>query len=236
MNLTPSVDNEFPYQNMFGKSPERLMGLICVFGCLAWVNIPKVKQDSKKLDQQAITSIFIGYSLERKGWLSYSSDYNPNVFWSNSAKFMESKCWSDQTEWRLIDTQSPPAMTTEEDFNNLGYTEENIFDERDKEPVEEYMDMESILEANEEEILNEDVSKSIEHKPNAKTWIDDRRFGLTATNTGKEKNLDPTVWEALAGEDKRHWEEAMRKELDRLEAMGTWEIADLSKGMNMVDT
>ncbi|SPC62368.1 uncharacterized protein UHOD_11523 [Ustilago sp. UG-2017b] len=207
---------------------------------------------------------------------------------------------------------------TEEDFSNLGYTEENIFYERDKEPVEEYMDMESILEANckrlragnqvgsapvdfdgidgvgtvwyriewikihscaygelrvfmcllgvacdtfpvpsdtttftvhsaqdllcrpcdtnEEEIPNEGVSKSIKHNPNAETWIDDRLFGLTATNTGKEKNLDPTVREALAGEDRRHWEEAMRKELDGLEAMGTWEIADLPKGTNTVDT
>ena len=87
-----------------------------------------------------------------------------------------------------------------------------------------------------EEIPNEDVSKSIKHNPNAETWIDDRLFGLTATNTGKEKNLDPTVWEALAGEDRRHWEEAMRKELDGLEAMGTWEIADLPKGTNTVDT
>ncbi|SPC60938.1 uncharacterized protein UHOD_11198 [Ustilago sp. UG-2017b] len=36
----------------------------------------------------------------------------------------------------------------------------------------------------------------------------------------KEKNLDPTVSEALSGDDRRLWEDAMRKELDGLEAMG----------------
>ncbi|KAJ1041911.1 hypothetical protein NDA11_005764 [Ustilago hordei] len=43
INLILSVDREFLYQAMFGKPPEKLMCLICIFGCLAWVNIPKVK-------------------------------------------------------------------------------------------------------------------------------------------------------------------------------------------------
>ncbi|KAJ1025579.1 hypothetical protein NDA18_003922 [Ustilago nuda] len=40
----------------------------------------------------------------------------------------------------------------------------------------------------------------------------------------------------MSGEDRKHWEEAMQKELDGLEAMGTWEIANLPKGANTVDT
>ncbi|SPC62925.1 uncharacterized protein UHOD_11844 [Ustilago sp. UG-2017b] len=40
----------------------------------------------------------------------------------------------------------------------------------------------------------------------------------------------------MSGEDRKHWEEAMRKELDGLEVMGTWEIADLPKGANTVNT
>lgn len=43
MNLTPNVDNELPYQAMFKKSPECFIWLLQVFGCLAWVNILKVK-------------------------------------------------------------------------------------------------------------------------------------------------------------------------------------------------
>ena len=55
-------------------------------------------------------------------------------------------------------------------------------------------------------------------------------------NHDRQRNLDPTVSEALSGEDKQHWKEAMCKELDGLRAMGTWEIANLLKGMNAVDT
>ncbi|SOV07320.1 uncharacterized protein UDID_18869 [Ustilago sp. UG-2017a] len=61
-------------------------------------------------------------------------------------------------------------------------------------------------------------------------------FGLVMTGFKKEeRNLNPTVQEALAGEDKRFWEEAMRKELKGLEAMNTWETTDLLRDTNTVD-
>ncbi|SOV05631.1 uncharacterized protein UDID_18477 [Ustilago sp. UG-2017a] len=213
MNLTPNVDREFPYQLMFGKLPERFIRLMRVFGCLAWVNVPKAKRHNKKLDQRAVLAIFIGYSLERKGWLFYSPDYSPNIFWCNLAKFMETQCWSDQTEWKPVNIQLPPVPNNEGDLANLGYMEEDLFDEGDQDPLNEYMSTETIL-------------REGEHKePRYKAQTS---FGLVTTGLKKkERNLNPTVWEALAGEDKRFWEEAMRKELKGLEAMNTWETTNL---------
>ncbi|KAJ1587194.1 hypothetical protein NDA12_006793 [Ustilago hordei] len=61
-------------------------------------------------------------------------------------------------------------------------------------------------------------------------------FGLMMVELQKkEKSLNPTIQEALAGEDKSFWEEAMHKELEKLEAMGTWETTYLPHGMNTVD-
>ncbi|KAJ1602054.1 hypothetical protein NDA14_001127 [Ustilago hordei] len=61
-------------------------------------------------------------------------------------------------------------------------------------------------------------------------------FGLMMVELQKkEKSLNPTIQEALAGEDKSFWEEAMHKELEGLEAMGTWETTYLPHGMNTVD-
>ncbi|SYW74005.1 uncharacterized protein UHO2_00870 [Ustilago hordei] len=194
INLTLSIDNEFPYQAMFGKLLERALRLLQVFGCLAWVNVPKVKWDNKKLDH-----------LERKGWLFYSLDYNPNMFWSNSAKFMESKCWSDRTEWQLVDTKAPPAMMTEENFKDLGYNKENIFDETDEGPLQEYMDMET----DSEERLSGGMAEVMEQESIAKTQIDSKFFGLMVMQLEWRKNLDPTIHEAMSGEDRKHWEEAM---------------------------
>ena len=71
---------------------------------------------------------------------------------------------------------------------------------------------------------------------NPENWVKKSYFGLTATRAEKgKKDLNPTICEVLAGEDKRLWEEAMCKELDSLEAMGTWEITNLPWGMNTVD-
>ncbi|SAM70230.1 uncharacterized protein UBRO_21042 [Ustilago bromivora] len=61
-------------------------------------------------------------------------------------------------------------------------------------------------------------------------------FRLKATGTRQEKNLDPTVREALSGPDRGLWEQAMQKELEGLEAMGTWEVTDLLPGKNTVNT
>ena len=40
--------------------------------------------------------------------------------------------------------QPPPALADEGDLNNLRYTDENLFDEREEEPLSEYIDMETI--------------------------------------------------------------------------------------------
>ncbi|KAJ1580951.1 hypothetical protein NDA15_001382 [Ustilago hordei] len=100
--------------------------------------------------------------------------------------------------------------------------EEDLFDEDDQDPLSEYMSMETILGEGEHKEPRYEAQNS---------------FGLVMTGFKKEeRNLNPTVWEALAGEDKRFWEEAMCKELKGLEAMNTWETTDLPCDTNTVDT
>ncbi|KAJ1586056.1 hypothetical protein NDA12_004545 [Ustilago hordei] len=49
-------------------------------------------------------------------------------------------------------------------------------------------------------------------------------------------NLDPTLREAIDGEDAQLWKEAIRKELEGLEAMGTWEVVHQPPGVPLVDS
>ncbi|KAJ1018426.1 hypothetical protein NDA18_006580 [Ustilago nuda] len=49
-------------------------------------------------------------------------------------------------------------------------------------------------------------------------------------------NLTPTIKEALASEDAQQWQEAIHKELDGLEAMGTWEVVDVLLNTKLVDS
>ncbi|UTT93862.1 hypothetical protein NDA17_006461 [Ustilago hordei] len=134
---------------------------------------------------------------------------------------METQCWSDQTEWKPVNIQLPPVLNNEEDLANLGYMEEDLFDEGDQDPLNEYMSMETTL--------REGEHKELRYKAQTS-------FGLVMTGLKKkERNLNPTIREALAGEDKRFWEEAMCKELKGLEAMNTWETTNLPHDMNTVD-
>ncbi|KAJ1019564.1 hypothetical protein NDA18_006042 [Ustilago nuda] len=49
-------------------------------------------------------------------------------------------------------------------------------------------------------------------------------------------NLDPTLGEAMNGEDAQLWKEAIRKELEGLKAMGTWEVVNHPSGVPLVDS
>ena len=108
---------------------------------------------------------------------------------------MESKHWLDWTKWKLIKVQLLQTMTNEEDAENLGYSEVNLFDEMDQEPQNEYMDMEMTMNTNEGQDLE--------------GWTNGKSFGLAATDNKGKGNLNPTIQEAMAGPDKRLWEEAM---------------------------
>ncbi|KAJ1040912.1 hypothetical protein NDA10_003793 [Ustilago hordei] len=67
------------------------------------------------------------------------------------------------------------------------------------------------MDSSSEDKQSEGIVKEAEHKLVTKTQIDDELFGLMATCLEQSKNLDPT-------------------------AMGTWEITDLPKGANTIDT
>ncbi|SPC63760.1 related to retrotransposon protein [Ustilago sp. UG-2017b] len=49
-------------------------------------------------------------------------------------------------------------------------------------------------------------------------------------------NLDPSLGEAMNGEDAQLWKEAIRKGLEGLEAMGTWEVVHHPPGVPLVDS
>ncbi|CCF54874.1 uncharacterized protein UHO2_02201 [Ustilago hordei] len=121
-----------------------------------------------------------GYSLERKGWLFYSPDYRPNIFWSNLAKFLEPKHWTDWTEWRPMNVSPPLTLTDEEDPNDLWYSEENLFDKSNQESLDEYTNM--------------DPDQEADNQTSHKAWTNNNTFGLMATNLPAGVNTIDTRW------------------------------------------
>jgi len=73
MNQTPTiaVDGMTPEEKFTGKKPD--VSHLKVFGCIAYVHVPE--KNKSKLDPKAEKCIFIGYSLEQKGYRCF----NPSI-------------------------------------------------------------------------------------------------------------------------------------------------------------
>ncbi|SOV07411.1 uncharacterized protein UDID_18901 [Ustilago sp. UG-2017a] len=80
---------------------------------------------------------------------------------------------------------------------------------------------------------------TVEEENRLETMVEDLLPAMDSTigtaNTAV-LNLDPTLGEAMKGEDAQLWKEAIQKELEGLEAMGTWEVVNHPPGVPLVDS
>ncbi|SOV08274.1 uncharacterized protein UDID_17337 [Ustilago sp. UG-2017a] len=219
LNLTPSTEaNRIPYEDFYRKSAHGLAKQLRVFGCLAWVHLPR-KDHTGKHGVRAIPGIMVGYDDEHKGWKFFTPGHTPSIRWSNSATFHEAKGWHDRPSVRS------PLQLGFESLEAEGARPEADNDEPELEV----------------EVLDtEDPRPKIHTAPLAEP-TDDNRSELDVEEMIGEAhsatlNLTPTLREALASDDAQQWQEAIRKELDGLEAMGTWEIVDVPPNTRLVDS
>ncbi|SOV03491.1 uncharacterized protein UDID_18685 [Ustilago sp. UG-2017a] len=219
LNLTPSTEpNRIPYEDFHRKSAHGLAKQLRVFGCLAWVHLPR-KDHTGKHGVRAIPGIMVGYDDEHKGWKFFTPGHTPSIRWSNSATFHEAKGWHDRPS-----VQSPLQFG----FESLEAESTRPETDSDKPELEvEVLDMEDPL-PKIHTVLPADPTDDNRSELNVEEIIGEAH---TAT-----LNLTPTLKEALASDDAQQWQEAICKELDRLEAMGTWEIVDVPPNTRLVDS
>ncbi|SNX85370.1 related to retrotransposon protein [Melanopsichium pennsylvanicum] len=248
INLTPSITGKIPYGEFYKRTAHGLAQQLRVFGCLAWVHLPK-KDHVGKYGVRAIPAIMAGYDEERKGWRFYTPDHSPSIQWSNSATFHKQKGWHQRRQ-----VKSPKITGVE---HLMIEDNEHMYDDTEEPPELEF---ETTLEPDiDVPVINK---QSAENKENTESKEEEVEYLLgelcTANgNTerllrkvfvvkGAEKllgsaqsamlNLTPTLKEAFNGNNAQQWHEAIRKELEGLEAMGTWEIVDKPEGANLVDS
>ncbi|CAI7792837.1 unnamed protein product, partial [Closterium sp. NIES-54] len=83
-----------PMEKWSGKKP--LVDMLCVFGCMGLVHVPKEKRD--KLQAAAVWAVHLGLARGRKGWLMWDPK-SSTVFTTRDVKFMEGlmfKEWSER--------------------------------------------------------------------------------------------------------------------------------------------
>ncbi|SNX85305.1 related to retrotransposon protein [Melanopsichium pennsylvanicum] len=248
INLTPSITGKIPYEEFYKRTAHGLAQQLRVFGCLAWVHLPK-KDHVGKYGVRAIPGIMAGYDEERKGWRFYTPDHSPSIRWSNSATFHEQKGWHqrrqvespkitgvehltiEDDEHTYDDTEEPPELefetTSEPDIDvpviNTQSAENEENTEHEEEEVEYLLGELYTANGNTERLLR-------------KVFVAKGAEKLLGSAQSATLNLTPTLKEAFNGDDAQQWHEAIRKELEGLEAMGTWEIVDKPEGANLVDS
>ncbi|KAJ1031097.1 hypothetical protein NDA18_002316 [Ustilago nuda] len=161
----------------------------------------------------------IGYDDKHKGWKFFTPDHTPSIQWSNSATFHEHKGWHNQPKVQSllqIGFESLEAESAKPEANDL-----------ELEPEIEELDMQDSLQ---HAPIGQPIDETEDNR--SEIAVEDMIRGANTTTL----NLTPTMKEALASEDAQQWQEAIRKELDRLEAMGTWEVMDIPPNTRLVDS
>lgn len=238
-NLTVRDGGTIPYQVFWDRTDApRLARLLHPFACLATCFVPEKKRVGGKGGPRGIPAIFLGISMEHKGMKFYSPHASPSTFWSNSAKFYDDKEWRhrrDVANWRDLVDNRVLFADKGEDVVDLTYSVIDIIAERDREAIEHYhselqQDLEhegDITFDNEEQITTYDEEDDELSQEVTQEWV--------SLAQAHDPN-SPTVQQALKGPNAPLWHEAIRREIEGLEAMGTWTLVDPPPGKRLVDS
>ncbi|KAJ1594192.1 hypothetical protein NDA11_001615 [Ustilago hordei] len=130
--------------------------------------------------------------------------------------------------WKFCNPDQPASIQWS---NSATFHEDKGWSDRQQEAVRPMVTM---------EVEEEGVTPAIvEEETRSETAVEDLLPAVDSTVGAANTailNLDPTLGEAMNGEDAQLWKEAIRKELEGLEAMGTWEVVHQPPGVPLVDS
>ncbi|KAJ1041426.1 hypothetical protein NDA10_001955 [Ustilago hordei] len=129
--------------------------------------------------------------------------------------------------WKFCNPDQPASIQWS---NSATFHEDKGWSDRQQEAVRPMVTV---------EVEEEGVTPAIvEEETRSETAVEDLLPAVDSTVGAANTailNLDPTLGEAMNGEDAQLWKEAIRKELEGLEAMGTWEVVHQPPGVPLRD-
>ena len=180
------------------------MSALRVFGCCAYVHIPKVKR--RKLDVKTRKCILLGYGKRQKGYRLYDLTRD-KVIHGRDVLFNESSTPGIQKE------QNDRAdKYVQLDIEEEAAVEEPVTDESNSTAPENGEESEAQVPTTLDPPLRR--SSRVRQQPD---WF----HGLVASG---EQHDPSTVAEALSTPDKSKWEEAMKNEMESIHSSGVWDL------------
>lgn len=213
-----------PFEFWYGFKPD--YSNLKVFGCKAWVHIPREKR--KKLDSVAMNVLFVGYCYNQKGYRFYD-EINKRIVTSRDARFLELSDGTDQNEKEVqlkntnIVKQTLQIPVSEEQDSTVVIQEEIMIQE------------ENLVNQSNETSETADQME-IRRSSRSNKGIAPRYLTENYIVGFAQHNIqDPVSYEeAIHGNESKEWYEAMTMEYESLAKNETWELVDLPKGYNLV--
>ncbi len=245
---TSVLKGHTPYETWFKRKPK--ISHLKVFGCNAYVHIPKEKR--QKLEPKSTKCIFIGYADPCKGYRMYDPS-TKKVILSRDVKFCENNFDNvAQSEEKFREESVSVYHNFERDFHVI-YPESNEETEAENNNLQDLQLVgdNEILQDQEQVGDNEILRRSERERKNPDRygeWIDSGAFDFD--NTADDEDLaehaflsivpgttiqEPeSMKEALNGEYAEKWKEATNSEYESLLKNETWTLVPLPKGKNVV--
>lgn len=141
-------------------------------------------------------------------------------------------------DWRELLDHSELFADKGDDVADLSFSPIDIIASADEEALEYYQPQVGTVTEDEADLVVEGdgFQASSEEGFDESTDTNDWQAFTVAEDKTTTANLTPSPKEALNGPNAAHWKEAIRKEIDGLQAMGTWEVVDPPEGVRLVDS
>lgn len=224
-NLSPAraLESMTPFEAFIGRKPS--VKHLKIFGSVCYAHIPK--DERYKLDMKSRKCIFLGYSLEIKGYRLYDI-LNEKIFFSRDVIFNESMTGclkvnesSEEDAPRRVYIPDAPAEIEEmTNYNN---------DEDDPEN----------LNGNENDIVVDNLNPVIVCEPFIRRSNGQKNspnhYGEWTSVVINDRYDPVTAKEALSGSDGDNWHHAMKQEIDSIYSNKVWDLVQLPEGRKAIN-
>ena len=233
---TTAIKGCTPYEVWFKRKPN--ISNLKVFGCNAYVHIPKEKR--QKLDAKSTKCIFIGYADPRKGYRMYDPG-TKKVILSRDVKFCENNFENINHAGEGIREES---INVYHDFERDFHV---IYPEEDDKAEDDNNNLQDLEPVGDSETLRR--SERERRNPNRYgEWIDTEAIDLDSLSDAENLTANAflsiipeasiaeprSIKDAWNGEYAEKWREATDSEYESLLKNETWTLVPLPKNRNIV--
>ena len=233
---TKAVTAVTPFEAWSGDQPDLIH--LRRFGCLAYSHVSK--EERQKLDVKARECIMLGYGVNEKGYRLYDVEKR-KVFHSRDVVFYEEVNGAKERVShpcsRLEHISNASPFDVEDQNEGEDQYEKEDQNGRKDQDQEEYQENEN---NHENETEGEDRNTGTNEREEGETQVNYRpkRVRRAPSFYGEWVNTAITepssVKEALTGEEKEKWREAMEVEMESIKRNNVWELVELPKGRSSV--